>query len=295
MSLKSFIKTITVRYKLWKRLPVLPYIETHVADHCNLKCAGCSHFSPIAPEYYVDIKKFEKDIKQLSKRLNFASIRLLGGEPLLHPDVNSFAAAARKYFPKSRIAIVTNGILLDKMPEYFWETCRKYNITIDLSKYPGNESIFPKVTDLIKSKNVRLGRVHPGDKMFVFGNQIGTSNPKLAFNRCGIKYYNVTVLRAGKMYTCPKAAYADIYNNFFKTNIEKDEGINIYKNSGKEIIKYIKSPAKTCKYCLYYGSWEDWKLSDKNMNEWNIYENESDIPKALKFMLKHIQLEEQNK
>lgn len=24
------------------------YIETHIVDHCNLKCRGCSHFSGLA-------------------------------------------------------------------------------------------------------------------------------------------------------------------------------------------------------------------------------------------------------
>jgi hypothetical protein len=27
--------------------------EAHLTDHCNLNCAGCCHFSPIAQQYYL--------------------------------------------------------------------------------------------------------------------------------------------------------------------------------------------------------------------------------------------------
>lgn len=30
----------------------LPYVELHLVDHCNLGCAGCSHFAPLAPPWY---------------------------------------------------------------------------------------------------------------------------------------------------------------------------------------------------------------------------------------------------
>jgi len=31
--------------------PVLPYVEYHVSDYCNLKCKGCGHFSNICLLY----------------------------------------------------------------------------------------------------------------------------------------------------------------------------------------------------------------------------------------------------
>ena len=27
---------------------MIEYLEHHIVDHCNLKCAGCSHFSCLA-------------------------------------------------------------------------------------------------------------------------------------------------------------------------------------------------------------------------------------------------------
>lgn len=61
-------------------------------EHCNLKCAGCTHFSSIAKEEYLDIGEFQKDITRISELTNSRArfINLLGGEPLLHPQVEAF-------------------------------------------------------------------------------------------------------------------------------------------------------------------------------------------------------------
>ena len=31
-----------------------PYLDVHVADHCNLGCRGCLHFAPIAKPRFLD-------------------------------------------------------------------------------------------------------------------------------------------------------------------------------------------------------------------------------------------------
>ena len=60
----------------------LLYLETHVADTCNLKCRGCMHFSNIAIHpNYPDLQKFEQDFKRLSELFrNIFIIRLMGGD-----------------------------------------------------------------------------------------------------------------------------------------------------------------------------------------------------------------------
>ena len=46
----------------------LLYLETHVADTCNLKCRGCMHFSNIASKpNFPDLKEFDRDFKRLSE------------------------------------------------------------------------------------------------------------------------------------------------------------------------------------------------------------------------------------
>jgi molybdenum cofactor biosynthesis enzyme MoaA len=52
-------------------------------------------------------------------------ILLMGGEPLLHPELERFFPAARTAFPSAKIKIVTNGILLSKKEDSFWRHSKK--------------------------------------------------------------------------------------------------------------------------------------------------------------------------
>lgn len=116
---------------------MLEKIDIHLTDHCNLNCKGCTHFSPLSEEFYLKIEDFNKDITrmaQLSKgRIKF--IFLLGGEPLLHPSVTEFFSIARELFPKTRIVIITNGILLNKQENSFWQACKDSDIELWVSDY----------------------------------------------------------------------------------------------------------------------------------------------------------------
>ena len=63
---------------------MIPYVETHIVDHCNLKCKGCSHFSGLADPYFKSLDEFETEVRRLAD-FGVAMFRILGGEPLLHP------------------------------------------------------------------------------------------------------------------------------------------------------------------------------------------------------------------
>lgn len=68
------------------------HFEFHLAEHCNLNCIGCTHFSPLAEPEFLEVEDFRNDIERLSYLTggNARFINLLGGEPLLHPEINSF-------------------------------------------------------------------------------------------------------------------------------------------------------------------------------------------------------------
>src|SRR4030042_6742365 len=84
----------------------LPYLEIHLTDHCNLNCRGCGHFSPIAEKRLADPIEHARDMLQLRKLFSkIHKIRLMGGEPLLHPWIESFVSSTRSCFPKADIRI----------------------------------------------------------------------------------------------------------------------------------------------------------------------------------------------
>ena len=41
----------------------LPYLEFHIADHCNLNCKACEHYSGLVhEEIFTNYEKFERDL-----------------------------------------------------------------------------------------------------------------------------------------------------------------------------------------------------------------------------------------
>lgn len=112
--------------------------EVALAEHCDLNCAGCDHFSPLAEPEFADFEETERAFARLSLLFHghAKEIHLLGREPLLHPDLVKFFKMARENFPDAVIDVTTNGLQLLNQPEEFWVACRENNIVIRPTKYP---------------------------------------------------------------------------------------------------------------------------------------------------------------
>lgn len=272
---KQIKKTITLLP------PKLEYLEYHIVDHCNLNCKACSHFCNLSDKKFMNVEDIEKDLARLSTIFEgIDKIRILGGEPLLHPQVTEFMKITRKYFPNSSVRLVTNGILLSQMKEDFWETCRQNNIIIDFSKYPATHKIFPDLLDLCFKNGVSIrdgwafaGDIHVANGFQAFHNPDGNSSPDKAYSKC---IFICNILKDSKLYICSKAAYAEIYNEKFPTRkIAQGNGIDIYKYNGREIIELLKKPEKTCAWCAYEWQKKPWEQSKRDPDEWNAVESRS--------------------
>ena len=255
----------------------LEIVKFPICYHCNLNCAYCSHFSPIAPKYEMPVEVFERDLAQLEKitKGNIRQIALMGGEPLLHKDINKIIAILSKHFPSSKKRISTNGILLKNMDEKFFKLCSKNNIGIKYSPYTGYKN-YPKKEFFQKLKEeykINITEVVNEVKYFQLPNL--SKEPKNAtknYNACN-KKSGCTQIDNGKLYLCPTISCIRFFNDYFKEYaipIEKDDYMDLYKISNiDEIFKYLNTPKNFCKYCNWSAKEEKpWKLSNKEVDEW---------------------------
>ncbi|MDR2658951.1 MAG: radical SAM protein [Spirochaetaceae bacterium] len=209
-----------------KRRSLLRF-DVHLADHCNLNCKGCDNFSPIAPKRFLEQEAFENDCKRLAELTGgeLEDICLLGGEPLLHTGITEIIKTARKYFPKTEIGILTNGILLPKMEADFWKCCREHDIKITITKYPVKIDI-SLIKELAKKASVRLEVLYEeGERSFYYKplNKKGKSRSKDSFKNCW--YANRCIhLRDGKL-SCAVVSYIDILNNVINISEGGEGGI----------------------------------------------------------------------
>jgi MoaA/NifB/PqqE/SkfB family radical SAM enzyme len=251
-------------------------IEVHVTEHCNLNCKGCNHFSCLAEEEYLATDQFEKDIKRLSQlSKKYYDIKILGGEPLLHPQITDFFRITRNYFSSTRIQITTNGILLPKQDDEFWISCRENKITVITSQYPVK---LDKKTIKEKAKKHKVKVVYRGttaqERMCKMPLDItGSQDMKKSHQKCAISWGCCVTLRDGKIYTCCFAAHIKIFNKFFNQNlmITENDYIDIYKvNNKNEIIKFLAKPFPFCRYCktsdIKFA--QKWDITKKEITEW---------------------------
>ncbi|MBR3654612.1 MAG: 4Fe-4S cluster-binding domain-containing protein [Elusimicrobia bacterium] len=262
VKLKTIIKIITLR-------PYLRYLEFHIADHCNLKCNACTHFSNISEPNIIDARFLEFRFTRLRELFGIImTIRILGGEPLLHPDIIEILSSSRFNFPFSKIELVTNGLLLDKMPKEFFEACRRNKIAVYISKYPVIENKLKKINELLSSFKIKY---YISPKIINFSanlNPKGDSDKDITFKNCRHKI--CTILREDNIYLCPIAAYIDKYNKYFNKNIPVPKGINIYSNSAKQILNYKKNSEETCRYCTNVANYVNWSCSNNpKETDWN--------------------------
>lgn len=253
-------------------------IGVHLVEHCNLQCKGCDNFSPLAKEEFVDVEQYKRDFARLAELFgdNAERIDLYGGEPLLHPEITELLCITREFFPKSPVTILTNGVLLLKMQEKFWQVCRELNIKISLTKYPINldyDKIESRVTK--EGINFEYHGYSLVEEKVLWKERIdreGKQDPEVMFQCCG-RANDCIVLSKGRLYTCTMIPNLRHFNSFFNEDLQVTEkdSIDIYKaKDAQEIFQFLSHAVPCCRYCDIFNNEYGlvWERSKLQKEEW---------------------------
>jgi sulfatase maturation enzyme AslB (radical SAM superfamily) len=265
--------------------------DVHAADHCNINCMGCEHFSPLAPVNFIDIEKYERDLEKLAALGGgkIDDIALLGGEPLLCPQINPVMKISRFYFPDAEIKIITNGVLLKNQPDEFWDCCRVNGVIVTISVYPvhldaafiygkakkhGVQIQFRGNVKLVSENQAKLPLEYVSENWRELPIDIhGAQNPWKSNALCYASNFCFQ-LREGKLYKCWRAAYIKFFNSYFNTDLKVtgDDYIDIHRaRSMDEILDKLRRPIPFCRYCKMDGAGSvKWARSQKDISEWII-------------------------
>ena len=253
----------------WGR-PTLDYLEIHLADHCNLNCAGCLHYAPFADKRFADIEIFCRDFARLKTIFaNIRHIRLMGGEPLLHPEAKKFVEVARSAFPKSAIRVVTNGLKLipplDESVRNLLDAMRGKCVGMDWTEYPPMSEFEQKIKDVCSKAGINL-RITKNMTFMARLCPKGGSSIKAAFRWCRRRLY-CPILDNGRIYTCAQARYVGYYNRRAGTDIHEERGVDIHRATARDILFYLMCPSFSCAYCAEGARQFSWK-GDARLEDW---------------------------
>lgn len=260
--------------------------EISLADHCNLSCQMCDHYSQLSEKWFVDMERFEKDMVRMGELFDHSigAITLLGGEPTLHEEIIKCIQITRREFPEGQLILLTNGILLLELEHSprgnFWEVCRQNDVHISVTVYPirldyqaiekkGEEYGVPVFmsSDIHAGKSLKAKKISDKHRLDLDG--------KVEKYYCvNCLYFNkFNVLREGHLYMCPIAAHSNIFNQAFgkQLALQEEDSLDIYKiHSWKDIAEFSCSYIPFCSYCdlKNWGSHSEWKASSKKIEEY---------------------------
>ncbi len=233
-----------------------PYsCQVYPVDHCNLTCLDCNHASPVLPRRFADPRQILEDFRKLFPVYRCRTITLLGGEPLLHPELPAIIANLRKTKVSRYISLVTNGILLDRISD---ETLDALNL-IEISRYPGGGL----TTEGLAAFRKRAGefqtevRVYRYERFRMTFASLGTADDALVgrvFRACKIaNLWGCHVIHDGYLYKCPQGGYVPRIPGCAATHAAEEDGLRL--GSGPEFGAALEGffsseePLKACRYC----------------------------------------------
>ncbi len=230
----------------------LPYLEFHVADHCNLNCKACEHYSGLVKEpRFTDLKSFTRDLERLHEFIDdIGFIRILGGEPLLNPELNEYIKLCRRLYPLAAIYVVTNAILLPKMPEEFFATLRECNAAIFISFYPPLESKMLAIKKLLEKNRVPFA-ISPLNKTFTVKQTLQPHDQATEiFLQC--VQANCHNVYDGKIAACFLPFTTKYFNAYYEKDLPEDGALDLYDSdlTTEKLKAHLLMPFERCRYCV---------------------------------------------
>jgi sulfatase maturation enzyme AslB (radical SAM superfamily) len=98
----------------YKDKPSLEFLEIMTIRACNLSCQGCTTFSDLQHSGYVTWNTGKSWLEPWTHKLNIQAVGLMGGEPLINPEISQWLQGIRQLLPQAQIRFVTNGLLLSR-------------------------------------------------------------------------------------------------------------------------------------------------------------------------------------
>jgi len=255
----------------------LETIEFHVTDHCNLNCRFCSMFAGLVREKtFPDLNIFKRDILQLKRFFNHVKrIRIIGGEPLLNPELGKYLNFVRQVYPYSLIKVITNGILVKSISEDLLEIIRANNIHITVTYYPCILEKIDSICSFLKENGI-MHDISPMTTRFqkIYDFQ-GRGDADYNYETCYWKSGCAT-LKEGKIAACFVPFVLPIASQVFSFDYQQSGLTDLYEEglTASKIRERLETAFDTCRFCAHRGVFDHWGLiKDKNhpdIKEWCI-------------------------
>lgn len=239
-----------------------PVIEVYITNICNLACRGCNRFNNYNFKGHQYWETHATEMEAWAQRITSPKITIIGGEPTLNPDLETWASNLRRLWPDSTIMVQTNGTYIRPNFATFWG---KYEVgfTISLHDRTTADSIKQTWKDLgfpIEAFIFRQAAVINNNGHYKVHN---STDITLAFGACDMKYDHT--LSNGKLYKCPTMSTLPDFVEQFNVDLtpRQQELLSSYQPlsadcSDEELVLFANTrehPIEQCEFCPENLKW----------------------------------------
>ena len=243
-------------------------IEFNLVDHCNFSCDESSQFSPFMTTRKQDFSQFKVDLLRLAEVYRATRFRFFGGEPLLHDDIVGFDSAVKQSGIAEVVEIVSNGVLLDRMPDELFCSVDSFSI----SWYPDpriSEDILARAKSKCDEFNAcfRISQIDTFRRMQVADPIDDEELVSRIYRSCLIAHtWNCQNFYDGRFYLCSRSLYTRDYYRRIGAETESLrllDGIPLHEpNLKQRIFDSVReeNALTNCRYCLgTLGAVRQWR------------------------------------
>lgn len=225
-------------------------LEINIANHCNLSCRGCAHAAPTVKKDFLDVAIIRRDLERLSKFFRCRYLRILGGEPLLNPNLKDIILVGKESGICDKIQVVTNGVLLPKLSEDVIDLIDDMDISYyDCKQTQKVKETASQISQKHKNTRVRVTPVEYFRESLALKPTDNESLTQLIYDTCQLAHaWRCITLDKGYLFRCPQqmgyAKYTKDYSEALSLN--NIESVNDILN----FLELITPPLYACRSCL---------------------------------------------
>lgn len=229
-------------------------LEFYITNVCNLTCSGCNRYNNYKFSGWESWAEAEPVLTKWAEKIDIRHPVILGGEPLLNPDIVKWIKGIRRLWPRhSGVQVQSNGTRLDLVQGLYEALDPKQGnwIGISLHSMDHKEPLFDRVRNFLKHPiietenptdpmgsryqfiDVDKRKVHVwSNDTFVQSNiiqkpdgQFGLydSDPDRAHENCTFRRFKNYHMIRGRIYKCGPAALMPEFDDQYHFDLNEED------------------------------------------------------------------------
>ena len=263
-------------------------LEFYITNVCNLTCGGCNRYNNYKFSGWESWAQAEPVLTEWAKKIDIRHPVILGGEPLLNPDIVAWIQGINRLWPNhSGVQVQSNGTRLDQVAGLYDVLQYGNWIGISLHADEHQEPLFARIRNFLKPPIIETE--NPNDPIgsrwqfvdvnkkyihvwmndhFVQSNIIErptgrfglyNSNPDRAHENCTFRRFRNYHMIRGRIYKCGPVALMPEFDDQYQFDISAEDrellrsyrglGVDEFDTRGEEFLDNIDRVIPQCKFC----------------------------------------------